>query len=175
MRLASLETGGATVREGDRVSARELTFAANPEFYFDGTEEIMIDAATAPYAALILRLGLGILFVAHGLLKLLVFKPAGAYGYFKSLGLPGSLAYVTMAAELAGGAALIVGILPRYAALVLIPLILGTIVFVHGKNGWVFANKDGGWEFPAFWALALAVQFLIGDGAWALVPSPRLF
>ncbi len=135
----------------------------------------MIDVATAPWAALILRIGLGILFLAHGLLKLLVFKPAGTYGYFKSLGLPGSLAYVTMAAELAGGTALIIGFMPRYAALLLIPLILGTIVTVHGKNGWVFTNKDGGWEFPAFWALTLFVQFLLGDGAWVLIASPRWF
>jgi len=135
----------------------------------------MIDAATAPWAAFILRLGLGILFLAHGLLKLLVFKPAGVYGYFKSLGLPGTLAYVTMTAELVGGTALIVGFMPRYVALVLIPLILGTIVTVHGKNGWMFSNKDGGWEFPAFWALALFVQFLLGDGAWVLVASPRWF
>jgi len=135
----------------------------------------MIDAATAPWAALILRVGLGILFLAHGLLKLLVFKPAGAYGYFKSLGLPGALAYVTMAAELAGGSALIIGFMPRYVALLLVPLILGTIVTVHGKNGWMFSNKDGGWEFPAFWALALFVQFLLGDGAWVLIASPRWF
>jgi len=135
----------------------------------------MIDAATAPWAALILRVGLGILFLAHGLLKLLVFKPAGAYGYFKSLGLPGALAYVTMAAELAGGLALIIGLMPRYVALLLVPLILGTIVTVHGKNGWMFSNKDGGWEFPAFWALVLFVLFLLGDGAWALIHSPRWF
>ena len=135
----------------------------------------MIDATTAPWAALILRVALGILFLAHGLLKLLVFKPAGAYGYFQSLGLPGALAYVTMAAELTGAAALILGIVPRYVALLLIPLILGTIVIVHGKNGWMFSNKDGGWEFPAFWALALFAQFLLGDGAWALLPSPQWF
>jgi putative oxidoreductase len=135
----------------------------------------MIDAATAPWAALILRFGLGILFLAHGLLKLLVFKPAGVYGYFKSLGLPGALAYVTMTAELAGGTALIIGFMPRYVALLLIPLILGTIITVHGKNGWMFSNKDGGWEFPAFWALALFVQFLLGDGPWLLIASPHWF
>ncbi|HKS90320.1 MAG TPA: DoxX family protein [Tepidiformaceae bacterium] len=133
----------------------------------------MIDASTAPWAVLLLRVGLGILFIAHGLLKLLVFKPAGAYGYFKSLGVPGSLAYITMAAELLGGTALILGIVPRYVALVLVPLIVGTIVIVHGKNGWMFSNKDGGWEYPAFWALALVILFLLGDGAWALVPSPH--
>jgi putative oxidoreductase len=132
----------------------------------------MIDASTAPYATLVLRVALGILFLAHGLLKLLVFKPTGAYSYFQSLGLPGWLAYVTMACELTGAAALILGIVPRYVALLLIPLILGTIVTVHGKNGWMFSNKDGGWEFPAFWALTLFVLFLLGDGAWALIPSP---
>ncbi|MBS0582506.1 MAG: DoxX family protein [Proteobacteria bacterium] len=135
----------------------------------------MIDAATAPWAALILRVALGVLFIAHGLLKLLVFKPSGAYGYFKSLGLPGSLAYFSMAAEILGGTALVVGFMPRYVALALIPLILGTIVTVHGKNGWVFSNKDGGWEYPAFWAVALFVQFLLGDGAWAFFASPHWF
>ena len=135
----------------------------------------MIDPLTAAWAGLVLRVGLGVLFLAHGLLKLLVFKPAGVYAYFKSLGLPGELAYFTMAAELTGGVALIVGFMPRYVALVLIPLILGTIVTVHGKNGWMFSNKDGGWEFPAFWALALFVQFLLGDGAWAILASPRWF
>ena len=133
----------------------------------------MIDPSTAPWAILLLRVALGILFIAHGLLKLLVFKPAGAYGYFKSLGLPGSLAYLTMAAELLGGTALILGIVPRYVALVLVPLIVGTIVTVHGKNGWMFSNKEGGWEYPAFWALTLVILFLLGDGAWALVPSPH--
>jgi putative oxidoreductase len=135
----------------------------------------VIDPGTAPWAALILRVALGLLFLAHGLLKLLVFKPAGAYGYFRSLGLPGGLAYVTMAAELVGGSALVLGVLPRYVALALIPLIVGTIVTVHGKNGWVFSNKDGGWEYPAFWALALFVQFLLGDGALTWVPSPNWF
>ncbi len=135
----------------------------------------MIDVSAAPWAALLLRVALGILFLAHGLLKLLVFKPAGTYGYFKSLGLPGGLAYFTIAAELSGATALILGIVPRYAALLLIPLILGTIVTVHGKKGWMFSNKDGGWEFPAFWAVALFVQFLLGDGAWALLPSPHWF
>ncbi|HZP87888.1 MAG TPA: DoxX family protein, partial [Burkholderiales bacterium] len=128
----------------------------------------MIDA-TAPWGILLLRIGLGVLFLAHGLLKLLVYKPAGAYAYFKSLNVPGSLAYVTMAAELAGGTALILGIMPRYVAILLIPLIVGTIVTVHGKNGWMFANKDGGWEYPAFWALTLFILFLLGDGAWVLV------
>ena len=131
----------------------------------------MIDLATAPYAALILRVCLGVMFIAHALLKWLVFTLPGTVAFFRSLGLPGWFAYVTICVELVGGAALIGGIYARYAALLLIPLILGTIVTVHGKNGWPFSNKDGGWEYPAFWAAALLVQFLLGDGAFALVQS----
>jgi putative oxidoreductase len=133
----------------------------------------MIDPSTAPYAALLLRLALGTLFLAHGLTKVLVFKPAGTVGYFQSLGLPPLFAYLSMMGEVGGGVALVLGIIPRYIALLLVPLMLGTIVVVHGKNGWMFTNKDGGWEYPAFWTAGLLVQFLLGDGAYALAPSPH--
>jgi putative oxidoreductase len=132
----------------------------------------MIDLATAPYAILLLRLSLGILFIAHALLKWRVFTIPGTIAFFQSVGLPGWLAYVTIAAELGGAAGLILGIYPRYVALLLVPLILGTIVTVHGKNGWLFTNKDGGWEYPAFWAAALVAVFLLGDGPATLVASP---
>ena len=135
----------------------------------------MIDPLTAPYAALILRLCLGVMFIAHAMLKWRVFTIPGTVGVFRGLGLPGWFAYATIAAELVRAACLIVGIVPRYAALLLIPLIVGTIVMVHGKKGWLFSNPDGGWEYPAFWAAALLVQFLLGDGAGALVPSPAFF
>ena len=131
----------------------------------------MIDPMTAPYAVLLLRWSLGVLFIAHALLKWRVFTIPGTVATFRSIGLPGWLAYVVIAAELIGGGCLILGIAPRCAALLLIPLIVGTIVTVHGKNGWEFGNKGGGWEFPAFWAAALLVQVLVGDGAWTLLPS----
>ena len=134
----------------------------------------MVDYATAPYAVFFLRLCLGIMFIAHALLKVRVYTIPGTVAFFKSLGLPGWFAYLIIAVELIGGACLILGIVPRYVALLLIPEILGTIVTVHGKNGWLFTNKDGGWEYPAFWAAALLVQFLLGDGVWALIPSPPL-
>lgn len=134
----------------------------------------MIDLATAPYAALLLRWSLGIMFIAHALLKWRVITMPVITATFRSIGLPGWLAYVVTATELIGGGCLILGIAPRYVALLLIPLIVGTIVTVHGKNGWVFSNKGGGWEFPAFWAATLVVQFLVGDGAWTLLPSPSV-
>lgn len=134
----------------------------------------MIDSATGPWAILLLRVCLAALFLAHAMLKLRVFTIAGTVAYFKSLGLPGGLAYVTIATELAGAAALLFGIWPRYAALILVPLIVGTIVTVHGKKGWLFSNTDGGWEFPAFWAAALFAVFLLGDGRYVVLPSPDL-
>jgi putative oxidoreductase len=113
--------------------------------------------------------------MAHAMLKVRVFTIPGTIAYFKSLGLPGWLAYVTITIELLGGGALILGVYPRYVALLLIPLIVGTIVTVHGKKGWLFSNEGGGWEFPAFWAAALFVQFLLGDGQWTLVHSPAFY
>ncbi|MDE2513921.1 MAG: DoxX family protein [Alphaproteobacteria bacterium] len=134
----------------------------------------MSDPQRVLYAALILRLALAALFFAHAWLKLAVFTPAGTVQYFQSLGLPGFVAYVTIAGELAVGAGLLLGVLTRIAALGGLVIVVGTIVTVHGSKGWLFTNKDGGWEYPAFWAVALIVQALLGDGAWALGPSLAL-
>jgi putative oxidoreductase len=134
----------------------------------------MIDLMTAPYAASVLRWSLGIMFIAHAFLKWRVFTMPVMISTFQSIGLPGWFAYVVVIVELIGGGCLILGVAPRYVALLLIPLIVGTIVTVHGKNGWPFSNAGGGWEFPAFWAAALFVQFLLGDGTWTLVGSPSI-
>ena len=133
----------------------------------------MIDLATAPYAAFLLRLCLGVMFIAHAVLNG-AFKIGGTKTFFRSIGLPGWFVYVIITVELVGGACLILGVVPRYVALLLVPEILGTIVKVHSRNGWLFSNKGGGWEFPAFWAAALVVLFLLGDGVFTLVPSPLL-
>jgi putative oxidoreductase len=133
----------------------------------------MIDARTAPYAALLLRVGLGVLALAHGLLKVVVFGMPGTVDFFVSLGLPAFMAYAVVALELAGGTALVLGWQTRWAALAMVPLLLGTIVTVHGTKGWLFDNPGGGWEFPAFWAAALVVQALLGDGAWSLGSRDR--
>ncbi|HYS58439.1 MAG TPA: DoxX family protein [Burkholderiales bacterium] len=132
----------------------------------------MINPERAAVAALLLRLALGVMFLAHAWVKIKVFTPAGTAQYFKSLGLPGEVAYLTIVAEVADGILLILGIETRWVALALVPLMLGTIVLVHGKAGWLFTNKDGGWEFPAFWVVGLLALALLGDGAAAL--GPRL-
>ncbi len=125
------------------------------------------------YGTALLRIALGVLFLVHGLTKLFVFTPAGTVGYFQLLGLPGGLAYVAMTLELLLGVSLVLGVYARWLALLGVPLLLGTIVSVHGANGFSFANAGGGWEYPAFWAIALVVQCLLGDGAFALKPSGK--
>jgi putative oxidoreductase len=122
-------------------------------------------------AALLLRLSLALMFYAHAWLKIKVYTPAGAVKYFESLGVPGYLAYLTMAAEIGGGTLLLLGIYTRWVALLMVPLIAGTIVLVHGKNGWLFSNKDGGWEYPAFWIVGLLTLALLGGGAAAMGPA----
>lgn len=119
-------------------------------------------------AASILRVALGVLFLAHAGLKVFVFTPAGTAGFFQSLGFPGPLAYLVIAAEVLGGVALILGLWARWVSLALVPILLGAIYAPHGAAGFFFSNQGGGWEFPAFWAVALVVQALLGDGAFAL-------
>lgn len=126
---------------------------------------------TVAYGTALLRISLGALFLVHGLTKLLVFTPAGTAAYFQSLGLPGVLGYLTIALELGLGLSLLLGIYARWVALLGVPLLLGTIVSVHGANGFGFSNPGGGWEYPALWAVLLIVQSLLGDGALALKPA----
>jgi putative oxidoreductase len=122
---------------------------------------------SAEYGALLLRVTLGVMFVAHALLKLVVFTLPGTAQFFGSLGLPGFLAYVTFAAELVGGVLLIAGIGTRWVALALVPVLLGA-TWAHAGNGWLFTAPNGGWEYPAFLTVAAVVQALLGDGAYAL-------
>jgi putative oxidoreductase len=122
----------------------------------------------ADLAALLLRVSMGILFLAHAGLKIFVFTPAGTAGFFESLGFPGPLAYLVIAAELLGGIALIAGLWTRWASIALIPVLLGSIYAPHGAAGFFFSNPNGGWEFPAFWVVALAALALLGNGAYAL-------
>lgn len=132
------------------------------------TIDTTASANNADLAALILRVTNGVLFLLHAGLKLFVFTPAGTAGFFESIGLPGFLAYLVIAAELLGGIALIVGYKTRIVSLGLILVLLGAIFTVHLSAGFFFSNANGGWEYPAFWAVTLLVLSLLGDGAYAL-------
>src|SRR4051812_34674258 len=125
---------------------------------------------TTPNPALgqaVLRVSLGTMWIAHALLKLLVFTLPGTAQFFAAQGLPPLLAYPVFAAELVGGIAIVLGFHGRVVSLLLLPVMLGAIK-VHAGNGWLFTSAQGGWEYPAFLAVATVAHILSGDGAYAL-------
>ena len=81
------------------------------------------------------------MWIAHAMLKPLVFSFAGTAQYFQSVGLPGALVTPVFAAELAIGAALVFGIYARQAALLSLPILL-TVVWVHMPE-WLGAHGPG--------------------------------
>ena len=126
----------------------------------------------ADYGIALLRASLGIMWIAHALLKLFVFSLPGTSQFFESVGLPGFLAYPVFAIELLGGIALVLGIYARQAALLLVP-IMAVATSVHIGNGWVHTSQGGGWEYPVFLISASIALWLAGDGAFSLKRSHR--
>jgi len=118
-------------------------------------------------AALLLRTALGAMFIAHGLLKVLVFTLPGAVAFFEQTGFPGWTAYAVTYAEIIGGALIVAGIGVRPVAVALVPVLLGA-TWVHVGNGWLFTNANGGWEYPAFLTVAAIALALIGPGKYAV-------
>src|SRR5258706_3401885 len=95
----------------------------------------MIDTRNAHYAAFVLRISLGLMFVAHALLKLMVFTMPGTVQYFQSIGLPGSFAYLTVAVELIGGALILGGVYARWVALATLPvLVVGNLAHCGNRS-----------------------------------------
>lgn len=120
------------------------------------------------YGIALLRLALGLMFLAHSLiLKWLTYGLPGTAQFFVSVGLPAWLAYLTFYAEALGGLLLVLGIQTRWVALALSAFPLGALVTVHWHNGWVFTAPNGGWEYPAYLFVLCIAQALIGDGAFA--------
>lgn len=115
----------------------------------------------------LLRISLGVMWIAHAQLKLLVFTLPGTAQFFAQVGLPGWLAYPVFALELLGGLAMVLGLYARQASLALVPVMAGA-TWVHLPNGWVFTSPQGGWEYPLFLLVASIALWLLGDGALAL-------
>ncbi|NLR76261.1 DoxX family protein [Leeia aquatica] len=119
------------------------------------------------WGATLLRWSLGIMWMSHALLKLLVFTLPGTAQFFASVGFPGWMAYPVFTVELLGGMALLLGIYARQVSLLLLPVMLAA-AWVHLGNGWVHTSPGGGWEYPVFLSVASLVQWLVGDGALTL-------
>ena len=140
--------------------------ASRTSINFSAANSVDSTASTTNFGIALLRISLGAMFLAHGLLKALVFTLPGTAGFFESVGFPGFLAYVVVPAEVLAGVALIAGFRTRLVAAATIPLLIGA-ASVHLGNGWLFSSANGGWEYPVYLVVAALAQSLLGSGAFA--------
>ncbi len=125
-------------------------------------------------SALLLRVALGTMFLAHGLLKVMVFTLPGTAQFFASVGFPAWTAYPVTVMEIVGGALLILGLYTRWTAIALLPVLLGAL-FVHAGNGWLYTNVNGGWEYAAFLAITSVAVAVLDGGRYVLkLPLPGI-
>ncbi|MGY4154304.1 MULTISPECIES: DoxX family protein [Bradyrhizobium] len=132
----------------------------------------MIDQRTAPYGAFFLRLTLASLFIVH-LYGKTVLKPISLWwnGLLKA-GYPEWVLVYALSAEFGAAILLMLGIYTRWVSLYTLPMMIGATLFWTARKGFYFT--DAGWELPFVWAIMLAIQALLGDGAFALKASPKL-
>jgi putative oxidoreductase len=139
----------------------------------DDTEAVAKSAAltATDWGLLILRIGLGVIFVAHGCQK--VFGWFGGHGLegtaammHGGLGIPVPLAYVASFTELLGGLAVLLGLFTRIGAAGIAVVMVVAIATVHWKNGF-FLEKQG-FEYPMA-LLAMALSLIVaGPGRIAI-------
>ncbi|WP_405058908.1 DoxX family protein [Kribbella sp. NBC_01505] len=117
---------------------------------------------------LIARVGVGIVFVAHGWQKFRTNGIDATAQAFQGMGVPSPTisAYYATGAELIAGTALILGILTPIAGVLLALDMFGAFLFVHMPNG-VFAG-DGGWELVGALGLFALVVAAVGPGRFSL-------
>ncbi|OZM55939.1 oxidoreductase [Lottiidibacillus patelloidae] len=116
---------------------------------------------------LVIRLVLGVTFVLHGIAKFEM-GLTNVAGWFESIGLFGSLAYVVAFIELFGGIALILGLGTRVAAFITGSVMVGAIVTAKLSAGFL-----GGYELDiALLAMAIA---LVVSGSRMFAMESKLF
>jgi putative oxidoreductase len=115
----------------------------------------------------LLRMTLGIVLIAHAWLKYAVFGIEAAAKFFASVGFPAWTVWPVTLIELFGGILMLIGFHSRYAAILVLPVLLGATL-VHWPNGWLFSGANGGWEYPAVLSLMAASVALLGDGGYSL-------
>ena len=128
--------------------------------------------SSSNFGVTLIRVSLGIMWIAHALLKLFVFTLPGTAQFFASIGYPGFIAYPVFAVELLGGLALLLGFYARQVSLALVP-VMAVAASVHFGNGWVHTSPNGGWEYPVFLTVASVALWFLGDGAYAARRSDK--
>jgi len=115
----------------------------------------------------IMRVVLGILFLAHGISKFQMGLD-GVAGYFQSIGIPGFMAYLVAPIELVGGILLIVGLLTRYVSIVLIVILLGAIFTAKLSLGLLGNGQMAGYELDLAY-IVIALYLAVTDRTrWSL-------
>ncbi|WP_063767756.1 DoxX family protein [Streptosporangium roseum] len=114
-------------------------------------------------AALIARIVLGVVFIAHGWQKLSGGGIGAAAADFTAMGIPMArvAAAFAIVVELGGGILLILGLLTPLVALLLAADMIGAFVFAHMRKG-VFVSEGG---FELVGALGSAALLLAAGGA----------
>jgi putative oxidoreductase len=122
------------------------------------------------YGALVLRLVLGAIYVAHAYLALVVMGLRGAIEYQRAshIPLPEIAAGYLIVAHGLGGILLILGVMVRWAALANIPIMAAALWFVHLKQGFFVLNGQSGYEYVLVMLGATIAQALLGAGAFTL-------
>ena len=122
---------------------------------------------SAAWGIAVLRVIVGIVFVAHGAQKLFGFGLAGLAGFLSQQGfpLPTVAAAVLIATELGGGLALVLGLFTRWAALPLAFAMLVATLTVHLKGGFFLPH---GYEYTLTLLAATIALALTGSGRPAL-------
>jgi putative oxidoreductase len=119
-------------------------------------------------ALLVARIGLGIVFVAHGLQKLNDLGLDGVTAGFQKMGVPAPelSAYYSTFVELIGGAALLAGAFTAIAGLLLVGDMLGALLIVHLENG-VFIG-DNGYELVVALGVGALLLAVFGAGRYSI-------
>jgi putative oxidoreductase len=120
-----------------------------------------------PFSLFVLRVALGIIFLYHGYPKLM-HTHGNLQGVFVEHGLPGYFVYVSGILETFGSGLLLLGLLTRFAALLLAIEMCVAIWKVHSLHG-IYAVHD--YEFPLALATACFVLATVGAG-WISVDHP---
>lgn len=119
-------------------------------------------------ALLIARVGLGVIFVAHGWQKLDTNGLDATKASFDQMGVPAPTlsAYYATFAELVGGAALILGAFTAVAGVVLFLDMVGALLTTHIDNG-VFV-KEGGFELVVALGVGALLLAVFGAGKFSI-------
>jgi len=124
------------------------------------------------YGLLVLRVVVGVTFIAHGWLKFHGMGMPGTTGFFTSLGIPmpALAAWLVVLAEMLGGLALVLGVFTLPVGLALVVDMIGAITFAK-RGGGFFAPK--GFELELNLLVASLALALAGPGMFSLAQLLR--